>query len=65
MKPIVFEERKSKNSLGFTEKNNQFNVDASVDMTVKNLTDETRNRMLEKEIARKRCRNARRKVESK
>ena len=35
MKPIVFEERKSKNSLGLTEKNNQFNVDASVDMTVK------------------------------
>ena len=35
MKPIVFEERKSKNSLGLTEKNNQFNVDARVDMTVK------------------------------
>ena len=28
------------------------------------MTDETRNRMLEKEIVRKRCRNARRKVES-
>ena len=35
MKPIVFEERKSENSLGLTEKNNQFNVDVSVDMTVK------------------------------
>ena len=35
MKPIVFEERKSENSLGLTEKNNQFNVDVSVDMIVK------------------------------
>ena len=36
MKPIVFEERKSKNSLGLTEKNNKFNVDESVDMIVEN-----------------------------
>ena len=36
IKPIVFKERKSRNSLGFTETNNQFNVDESIDMTVEN-----------------------------
>ena len=35
-KPIVFKERKSGNSLGFTEKKKQFNVDESIDMTVEN-----------------------------
>ena len=36
IKPIVFKERKSRNSFGLIEKNNQFNVDESIDMTVEN-----------------------------
>ena len=54
MKPIVFEERKSKNSLGLTEKNNKFNVDESVDMIVENESEiwlmKHGNRMLEKDV---------------
>ena len=36
IKPIVFKERKSRNSLGLMEKNNQFNLDESIDMTFEN-----------------------------
>ena len=54
MKPIVFEERKSKNSLGLTDKNNEFNVDESVDMTCENESEtwlmKHGNRMLEKDV---------------